>query len=194
LNALAIHYFGREKYGLAKIILNRALKDHDNEPSLHNNLGIISLAEGNQRKAIASFKKAISIKNEYVIASTNLASIYLEYQDYGRALPPLESGYGYVKSDISKGNKDAFGVANNYALALSNNNEYKKAQEIYKDLLSANGRNSTVLWNYAILLIEKLKNKSEGKNILNKFRFVSSDPESERQADELDEKLKGLQE
>jgi tetratricopeptide (TPR) repeat protein len=194
LNALAIHYLGREKMGLAQIIINRALKDHENEPSLHNNLGVIFLSEGNQRKAITSFKKAISIKNEYVIASTNLASLYIEYQDYGRALPPLESGYGYVKSDISKGNKDAIAVANNYAIALSNNGDNKKAEGIYKDLLSANARNSTVLLNYAILLIEKMKVRKEGRNILNKFRFVTSDPESERLANELDEKLKGLPE
>lgn len=192
LNALAIYYFQREKYGLAKIILNRALKDHDQDPALHNNLGVIFLSEGNQRKAIAGFKRAIDLNSDSVIASTNLASIYLEYKDYSRALPPLESGYARIKGELRKGNKDAVAVANNFALALSGNDDNKKAKQIYKDILDVNPRNATVLANYAILLIEKLKDKSDGKTILNKLKFATSEPALEKQAAELEEKLKGL--
>ena len=194
LNSLALHSFSQEKYGLAKIILNRALKEHADFPALHNNLGIVYLAEGNLRKAIPAFKKALDLKNSYRIGSTNLASIYLEYRDYSKAIVPLEASYKAMKSDLRKGTQDAIGVANNYALALSGEGEHKKAKDIYKEILDKNTRNTTVLLNYAILLIEKLKDKGEGKSILNKLKFAASEPALERQADELGEKLKGLQE
>lgn len=194
LNSLALHYIAQEKYGLAKIILNRALKEHADVPALHNNLGIAYLHEGNLRKAIPSFKKALELKADYRMGATNLASIYLEYRDYSKAIVALETSYKAMRSDIRKGDADAIGVANNYALALSGEGEHKKAKDIYKEILDKNARNTTVLLNYAILLIEKLKDKSEGKSILNKLKFAASEPGLERQADELGEKLKGLQE
>ncbi len=194
LNSLALFYFRDQKFGLAMIILNRAIKDHPDEPALFNNLGIVHLSETNPRKALPNFKKSLEIKPDYKIAATNLASIYLEYHDYSKAVVPLEAGYKATRADLKKNQQDAVAVANNYALALSGEGEHKKAKDIYREILENNARNSTVLLNYAILLIEKLKDKSEGKNILNKLKFVANEPNLERHADELGEKLKGLQE
>ena len=81
LNALAVFYIDKRKPGLAKIILNRALEAHPDEKALHNNLGIIYLEEGELRRAIASFKKAIGLNRNYRIGLANLGSIYLEFGD-----------------------------------------------------------------------------------------------------------------
>ena len=45
LNALGVFYFKTKKTGMAKIIFNRALKDHPDERALHNNLALVYLSE-----------------------------------------------------------------------------------------------------------------------------------------------------
>lgn len=190
LNTLALHYFGRSNLGLAKIILRRALSVHPKEPALHNNLGIVFLTEGDQRSAISSFKKSLEMRQGYVIGATNLASIYLEYRDYNRALAPLDSGYKMVKSGLREGKEEAVGVANNLAVALSFEGQANRARDIYEEIGRGTARNITVLLNYATLLTERLKAKDDALKVISKIKFVADDPKAIRRAEELEKKLK----
>ncbi|MCB0364837.1 MAG: tetratricopeptide repeat protein [Bdellovibrionaceae bacterium] len=193
LNTLAVFYFNDKKFGLAKIILNRALNAHPNQAALHNNLGVIYLSEGDQRAAIRSFKKSVEVDPDYVIGATNLASIYLEYRDFNRALEPLQSGYKVVKGSLREGKAESVGVANNLAVALSAQKQADKARDIYEEILRGNSRNITVLLNYAILLVERLKAKDEALKVISKIKFIAESPKAIRQAEELEKKAKSLE-
>ncbi len=125
-------YFEQKKYGLARILLNRALKTHK-VPGLHNNLAIIFLAEEKQRPAIASLREAMSLKSSYAIGAANLGSIFVEYKDYKRAVDLLEDGYSAVKSDLKRG--VALDVANNYAVALAGTGDTSRAKDIYQNII-----------------------------------------------------------
>lgn len=189
LNTLGVFYFEQGKLGLARMIFNRALQSHNNVPALHNNLGIVYLAEGKQRQALAEFRKALEIKSDYRIAAANLGSILLEYKDFERALRPLEAGYKATKSDLKSGNPAAMESANNYAIALSGAGSLDQAKSIYEEILAGSTRNPTVLLNYAILLIEKLKDYKEGGKLLSRIKFAVDDAKVLKRVDELEAKI-----
>ncbi|MGE3681652.1 MAG: tetratricopeptide repeat protein [Bdellovibrionales bacterium] len=187
LSALALFYFEQGKLGLAKIILGRAIKAHPKDPGVLNNLGVVYLAEGDQRSAIASFRQALEAKSSYDVAAANLGSIFVEYRDYSRAVDLLEDGYSFVKSDLKRG--VGLDVANNYALALSATGKHDNAKDIFKDILKADAGNTTALLNYSILLIHHLKDKKEGEKMLNKLKFLSEGNEMKNAIEDLDKQL-----
>lgn len=191
LNALAVFYIEKNKLGLAKIILNRALETHPDEKALHNNLGIIYLYDGELRLAISSFKKAVGLNRNYRIGLANLGSIYLEFGDYLRAIEPLEAGYSLIKGDI-RGNKEAVEIANNYAVALVGAGEASKAKSIYEKILDSDSRNIGVLLNYATLLTKTLKDKSAARRAISRLKFVSDSSKYNKKAEELDKFLEAL--
>lgn len=195
LNLLGVFYFEGQKYGLAKIIFNRAILAHPNEPALHNNLGVTFLAEGNMRKAIAEFKKSLEIKNDYRVGATNLGSIYLEYRDYSRSVAPLEAGYKIIEAELKKNSVTpaAIQVASNYAVALAAQEQYDKARSIYKQIIEVSPRNVPILMNYAILLVDRMKNYSDAKEILSKLKFVTDDPAENRRIEELENRVRGAE-
>lgn len=193
LNTLAVYYYEADKPGLSKIILNRALESHPNVPALHNNMGVVYLKEGKQRQAIASFRKSLELKADYSVGATNLASIYLDYKDYSRALSPFEEAYKSVKKSLDQGEEYAVLVANNYAVALTGIGELKKAESVYEEILKANSKNSTVLLNYAILLVERLNNPQAAASVLNKLKFVSDNREVLKRVEELEKKANSVE-
>jgi len=189
LNAMAIFYYENKKYGLAKILLRRALKDHPNEPALHNNLGIIYLAENELRLALDSFNKSIEVRAGYRIGATNLSTIYLEHSDYKRSLAPLEESYKATRSDIRRGDASAIEIGNNYGLALMGVGENSRAETVFGEIAESNSRNPIPLLNYAILLVEVQKKKKDAIRVISKLKFISSDREILRQVESLERKM-----
>jgi tetratricopeptide (TPR) repeat protein len=189
LNALAVYYFEAKKFGMAKLLIKRALKDHPSEPALLNNLGVVYLAEGDLRLAIEQFRKSIAAKSDYRIGATNLASIYLEYHDYQRSLSPLEEGYKSSRTDLRRGDVSAIEIANNYALALMGVGENSKAGEVFTEIVATNSRWPVPYLNYAILLVEVQKKKNDAVRVLSKLKFMTDDREILRRVNELERKL-----
>lgn len=189
LNTLGVFYFEQGKYGLSRMILLRALQAHNNEPALHNNLGVVYLAEGKQRQGLAEFRKALEIKGDYRIAAANLGAILLEYKDFERALRPLEAGYKATRSELKSGTNYAMEVANNYAIALTGAGQFDDAKSVYDEIIAGSTRNPTVLLNYAILLVEKLKNYKEGAKLLSRIKFAVDDGKVLKRVEELEAKI-----
>lgn len=189
LNTLGVFYFEQGKWGLARIIFNRALQDHPDEPALHNNLGVVYLAEGKQRLALGEFRKSLDLKSGYRIGAANLGSILLEYRDYDRAIAPLEAGFKATRSELKSGDSSAAEVANNYAIALAATGKADDAQDVFEDIISGNSRNPTVLLNYAILLVEKLKNYKEASKMLSRIKFAVDDAKVLKRVEELEAKI-----
>ncbi len=189
LNALAVHYYNQGKYGLSKILLQRALNDHGDAPSLHNNIGVIYLSEGKQRQAIASFRKAMDLGHRNPYAASNLGAIYLEFKDYKKASEALGIGYDAVKSDLRRGSY-AMDVANNYAVSLSGAGSLGEARDVFKKILKADDQTTNTLYNYAVLLVARLKDMKEGEKIVSRLKFLA-DGSLQRRVDELEKMLSG---
>jgi len=175
------------KMGMGKIILSRMEKAHPQEPGIQNNFGVIALSQGNQRLAIAYFRKALGMNHGYAYSSANLGSIYVEYRDYAKAVDLLAEGYNVVRGDLRKG--VGLDVANDYALALSGSGDMDKAKSVFQEILKSENQNTTALMNYAILLIQKMKDKKEGEKMLNRLKFLVDDPGTRKRIDELDKAL-----
>ncbi len=190
LNSLAMFSFRQGRPRLARIILNRAIEKHANEPGLYNNLAVIELSKGNMRRAISNFRRSLEVKSDYLTGATNLASIYLEHKDFGRALAPLEQAYRSVRGGLRRGEQSAVEIANNYAVALSGTGEFRRARDLYKDILDNDARNVTVLYNYAILLVERLQSFDEARGVISRVKFVTDDPQMIRRVEQLERALR----
>ncbi len=189
LNTLGVYYFETRKFGLAKTIFKRALKDHPKEPALHNNLGIIYLAQNELQLALESLKNSVTLRADYQMGAVNLSSIYLEYKDYQKSLMTLEDAYRALRSDLRRGTYESLQVANNYAIALMGIGENDKAGEVFSDINKAGTRDITVNLNYLIFLVEVQKNKKEATRQLTKLKIVTDDQDILRRANDLVSKL-----
>jgi Flp pilus assembly protein TadD len=187
LNAFAVHYIRTKKYGMAKILLNRALEKHPDESALHNNLAVIYLEEDEMPLALQSFRKSLK-GGIYKIGAINLSSILLKHRDYRRALLPLEEAYAQARSDLSRGQTSD--LANNYAVALMGTGEPKKAKEIFERLIAAGSRDPEVYLNQAILYVDLLGDKKNGQKSLSKLQFMTEDASILRQARELENRAR----
>jgi Flp pilus assembly protein TadD len=179
LNALAVHYFNLGKFGMARIMILRALIDHADSPTLQNNMGVIYLSEGKQKQAMASFRKAMELQPNYPYASVNLGAIYLEFKDYKKASDALGVGFDAMKSDMKRGNK-ALDVANNLAVALSGSGDLDKSKEVFQKILRVDDQNPSTLYNYAVLLVARMKSKREGEKIISRLKIVADDSMKKR--------------
>lgn len=188
LNTLAVHYYNAGKFGLAKIVLRRALNDYKDVPALHNNLGVIFFSEGEQKQAIASYKRALEINQNYPVASANLGSIYLDYRDYKKAAQTLGAAYESAKSDLRRGS--GMDIANNYATALSGAGELEKAKDVFTKILHVYDQNPATLYSYAVLLVARMKDKNDGEKIIAKLKAVADDS-FQRKVEDLEKMLSG---
>jgi len=193
LNALGVMYFNSGKYGLARIVFERALKDHPNESSmLYNNLGVMEQRDGELEKAIAYFGKAIALDDENYSAKANLGSIYLDYGNSKGALPILKDAFIKTQRDISRGGKFAIKVANNYAVALAKEGKYDEASDIYNKLIDGKSRDTDAMVNYAILLVRDLKKKKDAIRLLSKLKLITEDKKILNQVSDLEKELDAL--
>jgi tetratricopeptide (TPR) repeat protein len=83
---LALVSYDQKKYRLAQTILGNAQKMAEKagkkDPDILVNLGMIHIALGDNGKAMASFKEAVAIDPNHVVANYNIGSLALQHRDY----------------------------------------------------------------------------------------------------------------
>jgi tetratricopeptide (TPR) repeat protein len=193
LNALAVHHYKRKEYGLAEIILERALEKNQEDPALHHNLGVIHLTRDENRLARVQFRRAIGINDLYVPSLSYLGAEALSFRDFNRALTPLKVSYNGVKSNLRLGKEEAVGVGSNFALALIGLGEEDKGSKIFAEIMDTETKNTSVMLNYAILQVEVLKVKEKPIELLSRIKFLSEDPKVIKRVGELEERLQESQ-
>lgn len=182
LNALGLYHYRKNHWSAAQMMFGKALKLSPNNSELHNNLGLVLLAQKEQREAIKEFRKALEINPNDANAASNIGSIYVEEKDYTKALVASEIAY-------RKNSKDQR-VLNNYAIALTAAGKFPEAKDIYRQAMRLNENNKDVMFNYAFLLIEKLNQNQEGLDLLNKVKFLGTTPEVRNKINVLENKAK----
>ena len=93
--AVATQRLGEEYYKAGKYTaaLKRLLEAHEtipNDPYLHNSLGLVYLAKDRYDLAEKSFKKALSLKADYIQAKNNLGATYLKQKKWDLAIKCFE--------------------------------------------------------------------------------------------------------
>lgn len=182
LNALAMYHYKRGRYDLCRYLLSKAIASSPKMAELYSNMGIVQLAKGERRDAIKSFRKALDINNDEAVAAANLGSIYVQEKDYTKAQIVLETAY-------RRGVRDAR-VLNNYAIALTAQRKYDRAEELYKAILKDNSNNKEALYNYATLLVDNMGKFQDGIEIINRLKFVGGPSDTRNRIIALENKAK----
>lgn len=87
------------KRRLAKVYFNKAVALNSKYIPAINNIGVISVDEGKDRKAIAAFKQVLLIKRNNKTAMFNLSNIYIKYGLYDKSTTMLNNLYRVNKKD-----------------------------------------------------------------------------------------------
>lgn len=180
LAGFGLYYLKSNYPDAAKIYFDRVIAKDPQNADANNGLGIIAMKEGREFEAQVFFKKALLGNRDHAGANANLGAYYLKYLDYEKALPLLERAYSEDKKNQT--------VANNYAIALRGTGKTDRALSIYKGMDSRN-QSIPILLNQAILLAEFKKDSKAAKEILNKIRFITTDPVILRKVNTLTQKL-----
>jgi len=104
------------------------LKKHPNDRLALNNKGFILMEQGRHNEAIELFRKAVTIRPDYVMARVNLTNAYLALNDFDAAVANLDSALVYAPND--------FNLLNNKALFLFQQKKYSEATVFYKRSLA----------------------------------------------------------
>lgn len=182
LNALAMYHYKRGRFDLCRFLLNKAIAANPKGAELYSNLGVVQLAQGEKREALKSFRKALEINSTEPVAASNLGAIYTQEKDYGKAQIVLEIAY-------NKGVRDAR-VLNNYAITLTSQGKYEKAEDLYKTIIKDNSNNREYLFNYAVLLVDGSGKYQEALDVINRLKFVGGPADARNRIITLENKAK----
>ena len=81
----------KSRLTLSRLLLDKASKLDSNYPPLHNALGLLDLKKDNVPKALASFRRAVSLDPGFVEARMNVGNIVLEFRKYQEAKSEFEA-------------------------------------------------------------------------------------------------------
>ena len=193
LNHLAIIYIRDKKYGIARILLDRALRQSPKNHILLNNLAVIDLYMGEEGTALSGFISAKRSKKSDKVTSSNLGSFYLKYGDYKKALVLLESAYEGSRTELKKGVLRAVQTANNYAVALVQSGKPRDAAKVYKEIVEADTSNELIMLDYLALSVDVLKDRKEGLRVASKLKFLSEDRKILRELEKIEGRLDRLE-
>ncbi len=182
LNVLGVQQLKANKPSTARMIFKKAMDADPRNASIVNNYALTYMAENEEWRAIQEFKRALEIDPRNAAAAANLGSIHAKAKNYNEARRWLEIAYDKNKSNVK--------VANNFALALRGTGDYSAAKRVYEKSGAAESKDMIVLLNYAYLLVENLNDKTKGQTVINKIKFLTSDPAIMERAKMLEAKIK----
>lgn len=182
LNALAMYHYKRGRFELCRYLLSKAIGASPKVAELYSNLGIVQLAQNEQREAIKSFRKALEINSDEAVAAANLGAIYVQERDFAKAGIVLETAY-------RRGVRDAR-ILNNYGITLTAQGKLDRAEEMYKAALKENNNSKEALFNYAILLVDHMQKYQDGLDLINRLKFVGGPADSRNRIIALENKAK----
>ena len=186
INSLAVFYINNRRPSLGALILNR-LKNSKNFSAL-NNLGIISLRQGNLREAVSYFKKALNKSSSHAIAQINLGTIFIQNRDSYNAYVYLKKAYDNVFDQWGLENTNTINLLNNYGVALANLKRWNSALNVFTKLSKQPSPSNKVLLNKAIVLAEGFKDqksRNEVQSLVNELTLSSNSVRFKKKLDKL---------
>lgn len=166
LNRIAITHLELGHKTIARVYLQQSVKMQPNDAGAWNNLGAVEYLDGNQRKAINDYKKAVKLDRSSAVFHSNLGTAYFDKKDFKRARAEMalavqldphvfeNKGTSGVSAHILSGNdraKFCFEMARMYAsqgneaamihsLTMASEGGFDVATEMMKDKTMAQYR------------------------------------------------------
>ncbi|MFN7130498.1 MAG: adventurous gliding motility TPR repeat lipoprotein GltE, partial [Myxococcales bacterium] len=78
-------YLDRNNLNMAKLVALRAKKIDETDPELTYTIGLILQKEGDEQGAIAQFKEALKVRDDYLVARLRVAEIAVKHRDWASA-------------------------------------------------------------------------------------------------------------
>lgn len=166
LNALAVSAIMRGQTRAARYYLESASRFHKDEPALFNNLAVIEWKEGRLDEAILYLKKSYRISAKHPETLANLGMIYAKYGEAQKAVTLLSEAYSRNKSAM---------VGSHLALAHTMKGDFKQAESLYESLVKSDTKDTNMLINYSLLLVDRLNKIKEAVPFVNRLSFLGSD-------------------
>ena len=205
---LGMSSYYAKNYSEAVANFHRALQVNPNEPKIWNALGLTYTEVKEYDKAVKAFKKALELDPKYTEAKMNLGILYMRMKKYRLAIKYLKEAvkdeffdkkhiaFFYLAKVYNQlGDKAEYvrylEKAVNYnpmyieaqielAQAYEELGEYKKAEDIYKNLIENNLGNSFILYKLAQVYYKQGK-INEAKKIVRKLLFEEKLTEDQRE-------------
>ncbi len=138
-------HLGVKKLPEAKMHLERAVRLRQDSPELWNNLGGLSMEEGNDEAALERFKKALAVDPDFSFALTNAGLAYARLGDAAAA----ERMYRKAL-DVDPGDSD---TADRLGLLLAKQDRLDEAKALFQKAIEARRDNASAINNLAVLYI-----------------------------------------
>lgn len=165
LNAIGLANYHQKKPLAAKYFLSKAIELSPNDPSILNNLGLVSKQEGETREAISYWRRAIdSRKGKSDAALANLVSEFAMAKDYKKVTGAAS------RLDVRR--VDDIGLLINIGVAYMATNQISLAERSLSRALELDSNNRFALINLAILEVEHKKSIDQGRKHLDRISFL----------------------
>jgi len=174
---LAVEYLKSGKRELALYFLNLLDKEGAFEwkSLVDNNLGMLALQDKNRLQAISFLEKAVKESPAHPSPFLNLGILYIEGFGFKEALPLFEKA-----QQLNPQNEDA---ALGLGLCLEADGKFEEAAEIYQKHLEENPDATHVLFNYAMVLGNHLKQREKASQIM--LRYIQKGGKESTRAHEM---------
>jgi tetratricopeptide (TPR) repeat protein len=174
---LAVEYLRTKRKELANYFFNQLEKDPKFEwrSWIQNNLGVLAWQEKNRYQAQDFFEKATDQKPATPYAALNLGILYLEGYGFKDSVSLFEK----AASSLPQNEEAALGLG----LSLEGVGRFEEAGKAYQRYTSENPNATQILFNYAVLLGNRLKQREQAAQIM--LRYIQRGGKESGRAHEI---------
>lgn len=160
---LGVHFWRLNKKELTNYFFNQLEKDATFpwKSLLYNNLGMLALQDKNRILAISYFEKATKANPPTAAPFVNLGALYLK----SRSWPAAEAAFAKAHELDPEFEDAALGLG----VALEGQGKNEEAHQVYNDFATAHPGSSSVVYNDALVLGNRLGKKEEAAQLMLRY-------------------------
>lgn len=147
LHLLGLIAYRRSQYDRALSLIAKAIQRRATQPLYFYNQGLVHQALGQLHEAERSYRRALSLKADYVEALGNLGNVLREKGELDAAAAVLEKALT-LKPDYAE-------AYNSYGVVLRERGKWDQAKTAYERAISLNPRNAEAHCNLGMILFER---------------------------------------
>jgi tetratricopeptide (TPR) repeat protein len=127
INTLALTYYDQQKYELAALTLQKAIKAKVNNAVTHNNLGLAYAKMDLDTESVTELKKAAQMDEKFEEPRMNLAQLNMENGNYAEA--------SQLYYEVLRANNANLVARQNLGVALMSSKNTEEAEKIFLSML-----------------------------------------------------------
>jgi tetratricopeptide (TPR) repeat protein len=143
INTLALTYYDQQKYELAALTLQKAIKAKVDNAVTHNNLGLAYKKMDMDTESVAELKKAAQMDEKFVEPRMNLGQLNMENGNYGEA--------SQLYFEALRANTANLTARKNLGIALMSSKNTEEAEKIFLSMLQLDPFNANSAYDLGLL-------------------------------------------